>query len=125
LKQIFPEKELHSPSPNFHIDLSLSDLYIPTIHLPILWKYVALSWEYINRSQTHECGTWNGCRAIPEKKEYLKGIFVAVHAIFGPSKFFVFFSGVDEGGAVGEGVAPFLVNFFPKVLTLLYKQYVK
>ncbi len=31
-KQIFPEKELRSHSPNFHIHVSMSDLYI----LPIL-----------------------------------------------------------------------------------------
>jgi hypothetical protein len=35
-KQAFPEKELCSLSPNFHIHASLSDLYIPTIGLPIL-----------------------------------------------------------------------------------------
>jgi hypothetical protein len=35
-KQIFPEKELHGHSPNFHIHVSVSDLYIPTIDLPIL-----------------------------------------------------------------------------------------
>ncbi len=35
-KQIFPEKELHGLSPNFHIHVSVSDLYISTIGLPIL-----------------------------------------------------------------------------------------
>ncbi len=35
-KQIFPEKELRSLSPNFHIHVSVSDLYIPRISLPIL-----------------------------------------------------------------------------------------
>ncbi len=30
-KQIFPEKELRGHSPNFHIHVSVSDLYIPTI----------------------------------------------------------------------------------------------
>jgi hypothetical protein len=33
---VFPEKELSGLSPNFHIHASLSDLYIPTIGLPIL-----------------------------------------------------------------------------------------
>jgi hypothetical protein len=28
-------------------------------------KYVDRSWEYINLSQTHECGIWGWCRAIP------------------------------------------------------------
>jgi hypothetical protein len=35
-KQIFPKKELRSLSANFHIPVSVSDLYIPTIGLPIL-----------------------------------------------------------------------------------------
>jgi hypothetical protein len=38
LKQNFPEKELRGQSPNFHIHMSVSDLYIPTIDLPILWQ---------------------------------------------------------------------------------------
>ncbi len=41
-KQIFPEKEYRGLSPNFHIHGTVSDLYIPTIGLPIVcWrKYV-------------------------------------------------------------------------------------
>jgi hypothetical protein len=35
-KQIFPEKELRGLSPSFHSHVSVSDLYIPTIGLPIL-----------------------------------------------------------------------------------------
>jgi hypothetical protein len=32
------------------------------------WRnYVDRSWEYIIRSQTHECGNWNCSRAIPRK----------------------------------------------------------
>ncbi len=30
-------------------------------------KYVDRFWEYINRSQTHECGNWEWGRAIPRK----------------------------------------------------------
>ncbi len=30
-------------------------------------KYVDRSWEYINRSQIHECGNWDWGRAIPRK----------------------------------------------------------
>jgi hypothetical protein len=33
-------------------------------------KYVDRSWEYINRSQTHECGNWGWGRAIPRKWIY-------------------------------------------------------
>ena len=39
-KQIFPEKEYRGLSPNFHIHVSVSDLYIPTIGLPILLKEI-------------------------------------------------------------------------------------
>ncbi len=34
LKQIFPEKELDGLSPNIHIHVSVSDLYITTIRFP-------------------------------------------------------------------------------------------
>jgi hypothetical protein len=36
LKQIFPEKEYRGLSPNFHIHVSVSELYIPTMVLPFL-----------------------------------------------------------------------------------------
>jgi hypothetical protein len=35
-KQIFPEKELRGHNPNSYIHVSVSDLYIPMIGLPIL-----------------------------------------------------------------------------------------
>jgi hypothetical protein len=35
-EQIFPDKELRGHSPNFHNHVSVSDLNIPTIDLPIL-----------------------------------------------------------------------------------------
>ncbi len=38
-KQIFPEKEYRGLSPNFHIHVSVSDLYFPRIGLPILLQY--------------------------------------------------------------------------------------
>jgi hypothetical protein len=40
LKQIIPEKEYRGLSPNFNIHVSVSELYIPTIGLPVLRKYV-------------------------------------------------------------------------------------
>jgi hypothetical protein len=50
------------------IYISVRDLYISRISLPILLQeYVDRSWEYINRSQTHECGNWDWGRAIPRK----------------------------------------------------------
>ncbi len=39
-KKIFPEKELRGLSPNFHIHVPVSDLYIPTIGLPILLQEI-------------------------------------------------------------------------------------
>jgi hypothetical protein len=45
-KQIFPEKELRDHSPNFHIHVFVSDLYISTIGLPILLQEILdRSWE--------------------------------------------------------------------------------
>ena len=59
-KKIFPEKELRGNSPNFQIHVSVGELYIPMIDLPILLQEVCgpilVSWEYINCSQAHECG---------------------------------------------------------------------
>ncbi len=52
-KQIFPEKELRRLSPNFHDRSAYS----------ATGKYVSL--EYINRSQTHECGNEDWGHAIP------------------------------------------------------------
>jgi hypothetical protein len=36
LKQIFPEKELARLESNFHINVSVSVLYIPAMNVPIL-----------------------------------------------------------------------------------------
>ncbi len=70
LKQIFPKNELHGHSPNFHLHVPRSYLYISTIDLPTVFrcrKYVDRSWECINHSQTHECGNWDWGHAIPRK----------------------------------------------------------
>ncbi len=40
LKQIFPEKEYQGLSPNFHIHVSVSELYIPTMGLPFLLEEI-------------------------------------------------------------------------------------
>ncbi|MFN9905874.1 MAG: hypothetical protein ACK56F_07075, partial [bacterium] len=57
-KHIFPAKR--GLSPNFYIHASVRDLYIPTLSVCLFcWrKYVDRSWDYINRSQTNECGNW-------------------------------------------------------------------
>jgi hypothetical protein len=72
-KQVFSEKELLGLSPHFHVHVSLSNLYIPTIHLPA-GKYVDQSWKYINRTQT--LGTEAAQFLFWEDKN---GIFVAVY----------------------------------------------
>ena len=40
LKQIFPDKEYWGLSPNFHIHVSVSELYIPTMGLPFLLEEI-------------------------------------------------------------------------------------
>ncbi len=51
-KQIFPEKELRGHSPNFHIHVSVSDLYIPMIDLPIVLKEICGPILEIYKSRT-------------------------------------------------------------------------
>jgi hypothetical protein len=40
LKQILPEKEYRGLSPNFHIHVSVSELYNPTMGLPFLLEEI-------------------------------------------------------------------------------------
>jgi hypothetical protein len=58
-----PEKKLRGLSPNFHIHVPVSDLYVVYSHdqsaFSAAGKYVDRSWKHINRSQTHECGNWD------------------------------------------------------------------
>jgi hypothetical protein len=79
MKQIFPEKELRGHSSNFHIHVSVSDLYIPTMDLPILlqenmWtNHGNIQIDHIHLNV--EIGT----EAVQfSEKEYINGIFVAV-----------------------------------------------
>ncbi len=64
--------ELRGLSPNFHIHVSMSDLYIfpGSVHIIPAAESADQSWEYL--SQTHECGNWDCGRAIP-----FLGIFVS------------------------------------------------
>ncbi len=70
-------KTVLSPSSFTHISVRFQDrsAYFAA------GKYVDWSWEYINRSQTHECGIWDWGRAIPRKGIYIYGIFLAVHVL--------------------------------------------
>jgi hypothetical protein len=79
-KQIFPEKEYWCLSPHFHIHASVSDLYIPTISLPIVLKEIFRPFLGLFKSLTHrhmnvEIGAQT--TLFPEQ-EYISGIFVAV-----------------------------------------------
>ncbi len=58
-RYVFLEKELGGLSPNFHIHVSVNDLYIPRIgpHFPAA-EYADRSWEYIaHRHMNMEIGT--------------------------------------------------------------------
>ncbi len=57
LKQIFPEKELRGHSPNFNIHVSMNDLYIPRIDLPILLQEICGQILGIYKSLTQTLGT--------------------------------------------------------------------
>ncbi len=54
-KQILPGKKLRGYSPNSYIHVSVSDLYIPLIGLPILLQdnRWAQTWEYIEIAHSH------------------------------------------------------------------------
>jgi hypothetical protein len=60
LKQIFPGKEYRGLSPNFHIHVSVSELYIPTIELPFLLEEICgpIMGIYKSLTDTYECGNW-------------------------------------------------------------------
>ena len=70
-------------SPNFHIH-ALCAIYIfpPSVCLFCWRKYVDRSWDYLNRSQTHDMNVEIGAEAalFPEK-EYINGIAVAVQGL--------------------------------------------
>jgi hypothetical protein len=58
---MYPEKELRCLSPNFHIHVSVSDLYNTTFgHLFSCSRRGRPNRgiQYINRSQKHECRNW-------------------------------------------------------------------
>jgi hypothetical protein len=76
---MFSEKELCGHSPNFHIQVSVSHLYLPTIDLPILLHEICgpILWsiKIAHRHMHVEIGI--GAAQFPEK-EYINKIFVAV-----------------------------------------------
>jgi hypothetical protein len=58
IKLLFPKQNYNVLPPSSSTHISVIDLYISRIGQFILLqgKYVDQSWEFINRSQLHECG---------------------------------------------------------------------
>jgi NOL1/NOP2/fmu family ribosome biogenesis protein len=87
---MFPEKKLRSLVHNFNIHVSASDFYIPTIGPSILLqpKEKEQSWEYINRSQKHECRNWQRGRAVSlqvddNKKKFIPPLAIDTEFFYG------------------------------------------
>ncbi len=60
-----PRKGIVWPRPNSYIHVSVSDLNIPLIGMPILLQENRWAERENSRSQTHECGNCNWGRAMP------------------------------------------------------------
>ncbi len=76
MKLLFQNHNVLSPSSYTHI--SVIHLYISRIGLPILLPEICGPFcEYINRTQTYECGNLDWGRAIPRKGN-INWIFLAV-----------------------------------------------
>ncbi len=70
-------------SPNFHIHVSVSDLYIPSIgHLFPAAEWADRSWEYMNRTQKHECRNWDWGRAVSLLGIFVSNIRYSIFAVF-------------------------------------------
>ncbi len=71
----FPEMKLLFPKQNYNFLPPSSYTHLCEIYIfpgsgsaySAAGQYVDQSWEYINRSQTHECGNWYRGRAFPRK----------------------------------------------------------
>ncbi len=76
-----PRKGISGPQSQFpHSYVCERIIYVfPRWVCQFCWrKYVDLSWEYINRSKTHECGNWGWGRAIPRKGIYKRNCHCSV-----------------------------------------------
>jgi hypothetical protein len=73
-----PRKEKSGLSPNFHIHVSVSELYIPTMGLPFLLEEICslILGKYI--AQRHMNVEIGAEAALFPEKEYINGIAIAV-----------------------------------------------
>ncbi len=81
-----PEKELSSLSPNFHIHVSVSYLYIakmyPHISCSRIGRPILGIYKFIGHSQTHEYGNLDWDRAIPFLRIFVSNIRYCVFAVW-------------------------------------------
>ncbi len=77
-------------------------------------KYVERSWEYINRSQTHECRNWGWGRAIPRKGIYKRNCLFS--ASFDQGYFGLFFIFIKQTIIIKEHNVPWLYCFAVAIL---------
>jgi hypothetical protein len=79
LKQIFPEKEYRGLSPNFHFHVSVSELHIPTMGLPVLLEEICRLilgiYQLLKDTLMRKIGAE---AALFPEKENINGIAVAV-----------------------------------------------
>ncbi len=61
---LFPKQNYNVLSPNSYTHISVRDFQDRSVYFAAA-KYVDRSWEYVNRSQTHECRNWDWDRTIP------------------------------------------------------------
>jgi hypothetical protein len=66
------------------------------------------SWEYISRSQTHECGNWDFGQAIPFLEIFVSNFRYWFFAMWNLKKtlFSLYLSAAVFGGVVAVGLAP-------------------
>ncbi len=76
---------LRGLSPNFHINVSVSDLYISRI-VPHIFlqqnRQIHRGNICINRSQTHQCENWDCGRAIPFLRIFVSDIRYCLFAVW-------------------------------------------
>ncbi len=78
----FIYSQMRGFSPNFHIHVSVSDLYmyIPRIG-PLILLQQKRQTDLGNRSETHECGSWDWGRTIPFLGIFVSNFWYCVFAV--------------------------------------------